>query len=93
MFLAMYLPSIEKMDGNCLHAEETISCFSKLNYNYSPIKSVWQYAMSSMAKVQFLAGVRDISLLHSIQTSCGAHPASYPMGTKGSFPGDKVARV
>jgi hypothetical protein len=29
------------------------------------------------------------SLLHSVQTSSGAHPASYPMGTGGSFPGVK----
>jgi hypothetical protein len=34
---------------------------------------------------------RDVSLLHSVQTGSGAHPASYPMGTGGSFPGDKAA--
>jgi hypothetical protein len=28
-----------------------------------------------------------------VQTSSGAHPAFYAMGTKGSFPGYKVARV
>jgi hypothetical protein len=28
---------------------------------------------------------------HRVQTSSGVHPASYPMGTRGSFPGDKVA--
>jgi hypothetical protein len=32
----------------------------------------------------------DFSLLHSVQTNSGAHPASYPMGTGGSFPGDVV---
>jgi hypothetical protein len=26
-----------------------------------------------------------------VQTSSGAHPSSYPMGTRGSFPGGKVA--
>jgi hypothetical protein len=46
-----------------------------------------------MARVQFLAGVRDFSLLHSIQTDSGAHPAFYPMGTGGSFPGHKLAEV
>jgi hypothetical protein len=30
-------------------------------------------------------------LLHSVQTGSGAHPVSYPMGTGGSFPGDKAA--
>jgi hypothetical protein len=30
------------------------------------------------------------SLLHSVQTGSGAHPASYPMGTGCSFPGGKA---
>jgi hypothetical protein len=28
-----------------------------------------------------------------VQTGPGVHPASYPMGTKGSFPGGKAAGV
>jgi hypothetical protein len=31
------------------------------------------------------------SLLHIVQTDSGSHPASYPMGTGGSFPGGKEA--
>jgi hypothetical protein len=34
---------------------------------------------------------QEISLLHRVQTGSGAHPASYPMGIGGSFPGGKVA--
>jgi hypothetical protein len=34
--------------------------------------------------------VKNCSLLHSVQTGSGAHPASYPMGTGGSFPGGKA---
>jgi hypothetical protein len=30
-------------------------------------------------------------ILHSIQTSCMAHPAFYPMGTRGYFHGGKAA--
>jgi hypothetical protein len=48
--------------------------------------SVWQWDMGWMARVQFLA-VQEFSLLHSIRTDSGAHPASYPMGTLGSFSG------
>jgi hypothetical protein len=33
--------------------------------------------------------VQEFSLLHNVQTDTGAHPASYPMGTGGSFPGGK----
>jgi hypothetical protein len=31
------------------------------------------------------------SLHHSVQNGFGAHPASYPMGTRGSYPGGKAA--
>jgi hypothetical protein len=34
-----------------------------------------------MTRVWFLAG-QDFSVHHSIQTSSGAHPASYPVGTR-----------
>jgi len=37
--------------------------------------------------------VGNFSLHHRIQTASGAHPASYPMGTRGSFPGIKAARA
>jgi hypothetical protein len=30
---------------------------------------------------------------HLVQNGSGAHPASYPMGTRGSFPGGKAAGV
>jgi len=30
---------------------------------------------------------------HHIQNGSGAHPASYPMGTRGSFPWGKAARA
>jgi hypothetical protein len=33
------------------------------------------------------------SPLHIVQTGSGAHLASYPMGTVGSFPGWKVAEA
>jgi hypothetical protein len=35
-------------------------------------------------------GVQDFSLFHSVPTDSGAHPASCPMGTGGSFPGVKA---
>jgi hypothetical protein len=36
---------------------------------------------------------KNCSLLHSVQTGSEAYPASYPMGTGGSFPGSKSAVV
>jgi len=35
--------------------------------------------------VRLPAGTGNISLHHRVQTSSRAHPASYPMGTRGSF--------
>jgi hypothetical protein len=39
------------------------------------------------SRVRFPGG--DFSLHHRVQNGSGAHPASYPMGTRGSFPGVK----
>jgi hypothetical protein len=43
------------------------------------------------SRVRFPTGVGKFSLHHRVQSGSGAHPASYPMGTMGSFPGGKVA--
>jgi hypothetical protein len=45
------------------------------------------------SRFRFPAGAGNFSLYHSIQNGSGVHPASYPMGTRGSFLGDKVAGV
>jgi hypothetical protein len=44
-------------------------------------------AMGWMAEVQLPAGIRDLSLFHSVQTNTGVHPALYPVGAGGFFPG------
>jgi hypothetical protein len=41
--------------------------------------------------VLFPVRARDLFVLHSVQNGSGGHPASYKMGTGGSFPGSKVA--
>jgi hypothetical protein len=43
------------------------------------------------SRVRFSAGAGNFSLHHRIQNVSGAHPASYPMGTRGSFFGAKAA--
>jgi hypothetical protein len=42
------------------------------------------------SRVRFPAGAEKFSL-HRVQNGFGAHPASYPMGTRGSFPRGKAA--
>jgi hypothetical protein len=41
--------------------------------------------------VRFPAGAGIFFLHHRVQNGSEAHLASYPMGTRGSFPGDKAA--
>jgi hypothetical protein len=36
-------------------------------------------------------GAENFSLRHRVQNGSGAHPTSYPMGIRGSFPGGKAA--
>jgi hypothetical protein len=43
------------------------------------------------SRVRFLEGAGNFSLYHHVQNSFRDHPASYPRGTRGSFPGGKVA--
>jgi hypothetical protein len=43
------------------------------------------------SRVRFPAEAGNLSLHHRAQTASGAHPASYPMGIRGSFPGGKAA--
>jgi hypothetical protein len=42
--------------------------------------------------IRLPAGVRELSVFHSVQTDSGAHAASYPMGTRDSFPDGKEVR-
>jgi hypothetical protein len=43
------------------------------------------------SRVRFSAGAGNFSLHHRVPNGSGAHPASYPMGAMGSFPGGKAA--
>jgi hypothetical protein len=45
------------------------------------------------SRIRFPAGAENFSLHHRVQNGSGAHPSSYPMGTRGSLPGGKAARA
>jgi hypothetical protein len=40
--------------------------------------------------VRFPTGAGNFSLHHRVQNGSGVHPASYSVGTRGSFPGGKA---
>jgi hypothetical protein len=43
------------------------------------------------SRVRFPGGGWEFSLHHRVQNGSEPHSASYPMGTRGSFPGGKAA--
>jgi hypothetical protein len=43
------------------------------------------------SRVRFPAEAGNFSLHHRVQNDSGTHPASYPVGTRGSFFGGKAA--
>jgi hypothetical protein len=45
------------------------------------------------SRARFPAGAGNFSLHHLVQNGSGAHPASYPMGTRGSYAEGKAARA
>jgi hypothetical protein len=60
----------------------------------SSVSIVSGYSLDNQgSRVQFLVSAGNFSLHYCIQNGSGAHPASYPMGTRDSFPGDKAARA
>jgi hypothetical protein len=60
------------------------SCFYQSHNFKTPRATSWTDGFL------FPAGARDFSLFHNVQTGSGAHPASYPVGTRGPLsPGVK----
>jgi hypothetical protein len=58
----------------------------------SSVSIVTDYGLDDwMIRVWILVETWNFSLQHCAQTGSGAHPASCPVGTGGSFPEGKVA--
>jgi hypothetical protein len=43
------------------------------------------------SRVRFPVGAGNFSFHHCVQNGSGAHPTSYPMGTRVCYPGGKAA--
>jgi hypothetical protein len=56
------------------------------DFRNSSVGIAMRYELDSQGSI-FVAGARDFSLVHSVQTSPWAHPASYPTGTGGKAAG------
>jgi len=57
----------------------------------SPVGIALGYGLDDRgSSARFPAGAGTFSLHHRVQNGSGTHPATYPMGIRGSFPGGKV---
>jgi hypothetical protein len=78
---------------NCIY-EEINSRLSSGNSRDSSVGIATGYGLDDrMIGVRIPAVAGNFSLRHHVKTGSGAHPASYPMVTGGSFSGGKAARA
>jgi hypothetical protein len=73
-----------------------VSCFIHQCFlsciGYSSVGIALGYGLDDRgSRVRLPAGAGNFSLHYRVQNGSGAHSASYPMGTWGSFPGGKAA--
>jgi hypothetical protein len=87
VFFTQSAKSESIMERSCLFFQPHAS-FLKL---VSSVGIVLGYELDDWSyRVRFPAGTGNFSLHYRVQNISGAHPPSYPMGIRGSFPGGKA---
>jgi hypothetical protein len=83
---------IKNSEIKCNTHSENLICYFMINkIRDSSVGIALGYLVDDRdSRVRFRAGAGNFSLHHRVQTGSGAHPASYPMGTWGSFLGGKA---
>jgi hypothetical protein len=98
------ISSVSRTAINCVFSE-CVSCPTGRDVRFLLIqmcctvdRSTWYRSCPSLhfvkhsdSRFRFPAGAGNISLHHRVQNGSGAHPASYPMSIRCSFPGGKAA--
>jgi len=95
VFTFLWTLSGQRFDRIKLHvAGRAVYCVTQLAEKWIPVLrySDWLQLEDRGSGVRF-PGRWYFSLFHRIQTGFGSHPASYPRGTGGSFPGGKAAEA
>jgi len=87
----------EELKSTRSQLHRPISCSRFHQYTSIPRKETWNlltlgYVLDSRG-VRVPVGAGDFSPHHRVQTDSEAYPASYTMGTRGFFPGDKADRA
>jgi hypothetical protein len=85
--------------GRLVSSPLVVSGINNFDKSYVPFKSRGSSVSIALgyrlddrgSRVRFPTGAWNFSLHHRVQNGSGAHPASYPMSTRSSFPGDKAA--
>jgi hypothetical protein len=69
-----------------------VSSYLLLQYKNSSVGIALGYGLDDRgSRVRFQEGAGNFSLHHRVQNGSGVHLASYPMGTRVSFPVGKAA--
>jgi hypothetical protein len=88
-------PANEKKEqyfSGYVDASTLMACAAQILDNlvlYLPPEKILPLLVCHITVEIFTHKNKNYSMSHIIQTSSGAHPASYPVGTQGSFPGVK----
>jgi hypothetical protein len=86
--------SVLRYVSDCLHNEHFRENGYKIVFSLHDISVgiALGYGLDDRgSRVRFPAGAGNFSLYHHVQNGSVAHPASYPMDTRGFFPGGKAA--
>jgi hypothetical protein len=86
--LLFIMPKIKTYSGQQILKQLTI--YSFWNSRGSSGSIVSDYGLDDRAIEVRSPTMADFSSSSCVQTGSGAHPASYTMGTRGSFPGGKA---
>jgi hypothetical protein len=85
-------PSGTKLDEHELSFRKLILILVNSKSRDSSVGIALGYGLDDRGSgIRLPAGAGNFSLHHRVQNDSGAHPASYPMGTRGSFPRGKAA--
>jgi hypothetical protein len=102
VFIVVYIviDSVRKLLDMPSNITNSVRLFSKMVFKYEAHFTIYSGARiaqwyraglrAGRSGVRVQAGAGNFSLRHHFRTGSGAHPASYPMGIRGSFPGEKA---
>jgi hypothetical protein len=93
IILSVLLPSLFTAHFSHTLFNNNMDTSSQLTFNFTELSRYSAGLRAGWSVVRILIEAGNFSHHHRVQTVSGAHPASHPMGIKGSFPGVKAGGV